>query len=126
MISYISTPKAPTPAGHYSQATLCNGVVYVSGQLPVDPTSGSKVFGSIEEQADQALRNLVAVLEEAGSDLDHVLKVTIYLADMALWDRVNAVYARFFGESRPARSVVPTKELHHGLLIEIDATAVVA
>jgi 2-iminobutanoate/2-iminopropanoate deaminase len=126
MISYISTPRAPTPAGHYSQATVHNGVVYVSGQLPINPSTGAKVLGTIEEQTEQVLNNLVAILDEAGSDPDHVLKVTVYVADIGLWDRVNAVYARFFGETRPARAVVPTKELHHGLLIEIDAVAAVA
>jgi 2-iminobutanoate/2-iminopropanoate deaminase len=123
MITYVSTPRAPAPAGHYSQATIYNGIVYVSGQLPIDPATGAKNLGSIEEQTEQVLQNLVAVLEEAGSDLDQVLKVTVYLADLGLWDRVNAVYARFFGDGRPARSVVPTQPLHHGFLIEIDAVA---
>jgi 2-iminobutanoate/2-iminopropanoate deaminase len=126
MITFVSTPRAPMPAGHYAQATVHNGLVYVSGQLPIDPTTGAKNLGSIEEQTEQALRNLTAILDEAGSDLEHVLKVTVYVADAGLWDRVNAVYARYFGEHVPARSVVPVKELHHGFLIEIDAIAAVA
>jgi 2-iminobutanoate/2-iminopropanoate deaminase len=122
----ITTANAPRPAGHYSQAVVHNGVVYVAGQLPVDPATGARKLGSIEEQTEQALRNVAAILEAAGSSVGRVLKVTVYIADIALWDRVNAVYARFFGEHRPARAVVPTSPLHHGFLIEIDATAAVS
>jgi len=125
MIRVVSTLSAPQPAGHYSQATIHNGLVYVAGQLAIEPSSGNKKLGSIEEQTEQTLQNLGAILEAAGSRLDHVLKVTIYIGDMALWSRVNTVYAKFFGDHRPARSVVPTKELHHGFLIEIDAIAAV-
>ena len=122
----ISTPNAPQPAGHYAQAIVHNGIVYVSGQLAIDPATGEKHLGSIEEQTEQALRNVAAILEAAGSDLAHVLKTTVYIADMSLWGRVNTVYARHFGEHRPARAVVPTKELHYGFLIEIEAVAAVA
>ena len=122
----ISTPNAPQPAGHYAQAIVHNGIVYVSGQLAIDPATGEKRLGSIEEQTEQALRNVAAILEAAGSDLAHVLKTTVYVADMSLWPRVNTVYARHFGEHRPARAVVPTKELHYGFLIEIEAVAAVA
>jgi 2-iminobutanoate/2-iminopropanoate deaminase len=123
----ISTPHAPQPAGHYAQAIVHDGLVYVSGQLPVDPVSGEKRIGSIEEQAEQALNNVAAILEAAGSDLGHVLKTTVYVSDISLWDRVNAVYAGFFeqyaGQHRPARAVVPTRELHYGFQIEIEALA---
>jgi 2-iminobutanoate/2-iminopropanoate deaminase len=125
MITAVFTPKAPAPAGHYSQATVHDGTVYVSGQLPIDPATGAKKLGRIEEQAEQALRNLAAILEAAGSDLAHVLKVTVYLADIGQWEAVNAVYARFFGDHKPARAVVPTGVLHHGFLIEIEAVAAV-
>lgn len=121
----ISTPNAPQPAGHYAQALEHDGLVYVSGQLPVAAASGEKRVGSIEQQTEQALRNVQAIVEAAGSDLNRVLKVTVYVSDIALWDRVNAVYARFFGDHRPARAVVPTRELHFGFQIEIDAVAVV-
>ncbi len=121
----ISTQNAPRPAGHYSQAIAHNGVVYVSGQLPIDPRTGDKRVGTIEEQAEQALRNVAAVLTAAGSRLDQVLKVTVYISDIALWDRVNRVYAAFFGEHRPARAVVPTRELHFGFQIEIEAIAAI-
>ena len=117
----ISTPNAPKPAGHYSQAIVHNNLVYVSGQLPIDPESGEKRIGSIEEQTEQALKNLSEILLAAGSNLNQVLKTTVYISDIELWDRVNAVYARFFGEHRPARAVVPTRNLHFGFQIEIEA-----
>ena len=108
----ISTQNAPLPAGHYSQAIVHGHLVFVSGQLPVDPQTGEKRLGSIEEQTEQALKNLSAILEAAGSGINQVLKTTVYVSDIALWDRVNAVYSKFFHEHRPARAVVPTKELH--------------
>jgi 2-iminobutanoate/2-iminopropanoate deaminase len=119
----VDTTNAPRPAGHYSQAITHQGLVYVSGQLPIDPATGERRVGSIEEQAQQALENLKAVLEAAGSDLAHVLKTTVYVSDIQLWDRVNAVYGRAFGAHKPARAVVPTRELHFGFQIEIDAVA---
>ena len=122
----VITEDAPAPAGHYEQARVHDGIVYVSGQLPVDPVSGDQKDDSIEEQTRQTLENVEAVLRAAGSDLDHVLKTTVYVSDIALWDRVNDVYASFFGEHRPARAVVPTRELHHGFQVEIEAVAVLA
>ena len=119
----ISTPNAPKPAGHYSQAIVHNNLVYASGQLPIDPESGEKRIGSIEEQTEQALRNLSEILKAAGSNLNQVIKTTVYISDIELWGRVNAVYARFFGEHRPARAVVPTRNLHFGFQIEIEAIA---
>jgi len=121
----ILTQDAPRPGGHYAQAIVHDNLVYVSGQLPIDPQTGEKRVGSIEEQTEQALKNLAAILRAAGSDVDRVLKTTLYVSDIALWDRVNAVYARFFGQHRPARAVVPTKELHFGFQIEIEAVAAV-
>jgi 2-iminobutanoate/2-iminopropanoate deaminase len=122
----ISTPDAPEPAGHYSQAIVHGGIIYVSGQLPIDPQTGEKRASSIEEQTEQALRNLAAILGAAGSGPDQVVKTTVYISDIALWGRVNGVYSRFFGEHRPARAVVPTRELHFGFQIEIEAIAVVS
>jgi 2-iminobutanoate/2-iminopropanoate deaminase len=122
----ISTPNAPQPGGHYSQAIVHDNVVYVSGQLPIDPQSGQRGGVSIEEQTEQALKNLSAILQAAGSDVDQVVKTTVYVSDIALWDRVNAVYATFFGDHRPARAVVPTRELHFGCQVEIEAIAVVS
>ncbi len=121
----VSTPDAPQAAGHYSQAIVHENIVYVSGQLPIDPHTGEKHTGSIEEQARQALNNVAAILRAAGSDLTHVLKTTVYISDIALWGRVNTVYAEFFGEHRPARAIVPTRELHYGFQIEIEAIAAI-
>jgi 2-iminobutanoate/2-iminopropanoate deaminase len=101
-----------------------DGLVYVAGQLPIAP-DGERCTGDIEEQADQVLRNLSAILEAAGSGLDRVIKTTVYVSDISLWGRVNDVYSRHFGDHRPARAVVPTRELHHGFLVEIEAVAAV-
>ncbi|WP_345249177.1 Rid family detoxifying hydrolase [Nibrella saemangeumensis] len=124
MINQIETPNAPLPAGHYAQATVWNDLIFVSGQLPINPVTKEKMTGPIEEQTRQVLENVKAIVEAAGSDLSHVLKTTVYIADISLWDQVNATYAGFFGDHRPARAVVPTKELHFGFLIEIEAVAV--
>jgi 2-iminobutanoate/2-iminopropanoate deaminase len=125
LIEPIFTPNAPQPAGHYAQAVVHNGLIYISGQLPFDPSSGEKITGPIQDQAEQALKNLRAILAAAGSDLQHVLKVTVYIADINDWPQVNEVYARFFGSHRPARSVVPAGKLHYDFLIELDAIAAV-
>ena len=121
----IFSINAPSPAGHYSQAIEHMGLIYVSGQLPVNPESKEKHVGSIEEQTEQVLANLEAILKNGKSDKGQVVKVTVYISDIALWDRVNSVYARFFGDHRPARAVVPTRELHFGFQIEVDAIAAV-
>jgi len=122
----ISTQNAPKPSGHYSQAIVHNNIVYVSGQLPIDPKTGEKRIGSIEEQTEQTLKNLSEILKAAGCNINQVIKTTVYISDIELWDRVNAVYSRFFGEHRPARAVVPTRNLHFGFQIEIEAIAVVS
>jgi len=125
-IEKVLTQNAPQPAGHYSQAVVHEGIVYVAGQLPIDPQTGEKRVGSIEEQTEQALKNLFEILKAAGSDVDHVLKTTVYISDIELWGRVNVVYARLFGDHRPARAVVPTRNLHFGFQVEIEATAALA
>lgn len=122
-IRKILTTDAPAPGGHYSQAIVHNGLVFVSGQLSIDPQTGEKKLGSIEEQTEQTLRNVAAILKAANSDVGRVLKMTVYVADIELWSAVNTVYARFMGEHRPARAVVPTGKLHYGFLIEIEAIA---
>jgi 2-iminobutanoate/2-iminopropanoate deaminase len=122
-IKRISTPDAPKPAGHYSQATVYNGLVFVAGQLSIDPATGAHKTGTIEEQTELALNNVHAILKAAGSDWSRVLKMTVYVADINLWDAVNKVYGQMLGEHRPARAVIPTGALHHGFLIEIDAVA---
>ena len=122
-MKFIETPNAPSPAGHYSQAVEFNDLIFVSGQLPVNPETNEKVSGTIDDQAHQALKNVKAILEAAGSNLQNVIKVTVYISDIALWDKVNKIYAAYFGDHKPARAIVPTRELHHGFKIEIEVVA---
>ena len=119
----IDTRDAPTAAGHYSQAIVHNGVVYVAGQLPIDPKDKNRPVGSIEEQTERTLRNVEAILVAAGSGLDRVLQMTIYISDIELWGGVNTAYARVMGSHKPARAVVPVNDLHYGYQIEIQAIA---
>ncbi len=119
----ISTDNALKPAGHYSQAVVHNDLVYISGQLAIDPESGEKVFGTVSEQVEVILNNIGLILDEAGSSKDKILKVTVYIPDVKLWDQVNETYAKFFEDHKPARVIVPTRELHFGLSVEIDAIA---
>ncbi|MDQ6829289.1 MAG: Rid family detoxifying hydrolase [Gemmatimonadota bacterium] len=122
-MQFVGTTNAPTPAGHYSQATVHNGFVFVAGQLAIDPARPDFVAPTIEEQTERTLANVAAILDAAGSGLDRVLQMTIYISDIALWGQVNATYARVMGTHKPARAIVPTKDLHHGFLIEIQAVA---
>ena len=119
----IRTEAAPIPAGHYSQAVVHGGVAYVAGLLPIEAVSNRKVFGEIEEEAAQVFRNLDAILTAAGSSRDRVLRCTVYISDLELWGRFNSAYAAFFGEHRPARTVVPVPGLHYGFKVELDAIA---
>lgn len=122
-MEFIKTSKAPAPAGHYSQAVIYNDLVFVSGQLPINPESKEKITGSVEKQAHQALKNVKAILNESGSSLQNILKTTVYISDISLWGPVNKIYAEYFGDHKPARAIVPTRELHHGFKIEIEAVA---
>jgi 2-iminobutanoate/2-iminopropanoate deaminase len=124
-VRYIHTPAAPEPAGHYSQATVHNGVVYVAGMLPLDPVTRAVVAGGMEEQLERTLENIRLVLEAAGSDFAHALRLTVYIPDISLWGAVNATYARVMGDAKPARAVIPTRELKPGVLVEIDCLAAV-
>jgi len=119
----IETDDAPSPGGHYAQGVSHGGFLFVSGQLPIDAKSGEKKTGAIEEQTRQVLDNVLAVVVAAGGDKSHIVKTTVYVSDIELWERVNAVYAEFFGLYRPARAMVPVPELHHGFQIEIEAVA---
>lgn len=124
-MTFIQTPNAPAPGGHYSQAVEHNGLVYLSGILPITPL-GEKLTGkSMREQTEQVLVNLDAILEAAGSSRQNVLKTTVFVSDINTWGEVNQVYAQFFGDHRPARSVVPCATLHYGFGIELEAVAVV-
>jgi 2-iminobutanoate/2-iminopropanoate deaminase len=123
-VQSISTAGAPQPAGHYSQAVVHGGLIYVAGQLPLEPATGAVVGpGDAEAQTEQVLRNVEAVLREAGSDLNHLLSVTVFVSGRELWAPVNAAYARMLGSHRPARAIVPVGELKPGCLIEIQAIA---
>lgn len=115
----------PEPKGHYSPGVVHNGVVYVSGQIPVDPFTGRVETGPISAQTELAMANVERVLNAAGSSLGQLLSVTIYVSDMDLWDEVNAVYKRIMGDHKPSRAIVPVKELHYGCAIEIQAIAAV-
>jgi len=121
----IHTDNAPAAIGHYSQATVSNGVVYVAGQLPIDPASGAVVEGEIEAQTAQALANVEAILTEAGSSLSQILRATVYITDLSLFARLNATYAAKLGDHKPARAVVPVSELPKGAMIEISAIAAI-
>lgn len=109
--------------GHYSPGVLVGNILYISGQLPMDPTTGQLVAGGIEAQTKAALRNVERVLHTAGLAKTDVAMCRVYIPDMAHWDTVNDIYAAFFGEHKPARVIVPTRELHHGALVEIEAVA---
>ncbi len=119
----IQPENQPKPKGHYSPGIEHHGIVYVSGQLPMTFDTREPFTGDIGEQTELALRNVEAVLREAGSDLSRVMQMTIYVSDIELWDRVNETYARVMGDHRPARAIVPVKELHFGTKIEIQAIA---
>jgi 2-iminobutanoate/2-iminopropanoate deaminase len=120
----ILTPGAPTPVGPYTQAIVHDGLVFASGQIPLDPQTGALVAGEIEAQAERVLENLRAVLEAAGSGLGQVLRTTVYLTDLALFARMNRVYARYFdAPPPPARATVQVAALPLGAQIEIDAVA---
>src|SRR5215472_13398762 len=119
----ILTEGAPNPVGHYSQAIVHNGLVFVSGQIAIDPATGEKNLGSVESQTELILKNIGNILRAAGSDLNLLIKTTAYIEDMELWGAVNGVYAKVLGDHRPARAIIPSKGLHHRFLIEIDAIA---
>ena len=119
----ISTQKAPSAIGPYSQAIKVGNLVYTSGQIPIDPATGMIVEGGIQAQARQSLLNVKAILEEAGLTMGHVVKTTVFMADMNDFADMNAVYAEFFAEPFPARSAVAVKTLPKGALEEIEVVA---
>ena len=121
----ISTTKAPAAIGPYSQAIRVGNLVYTSGQIPIDPATGTFVEGGIEEQTRQSLTNVKAILEEAGVNMSHVVKTTVFMADMSDFADMNAVYAEFFSEPYPSRSAVAVKTLPKGALVEIEVVAAV-
>jgi 2-iminobutanoate/2-iminopropanoate deaminase len=119
----ISTKKAPAAIGPYSQAIQVGNLVYTSGQIPIDPSTGAFVEGGIKEQTRQSLTNVKSILEEAGLSMSNVVKTTVFMADMNDFANMNAVYAEFFAEPYPARSAVAVKTLPKGALVEIEVVA---
>ena len=110
--------------GHYSPGVISNGMLYISGQLPVDHAAGLPASGDISKQTADALHNVELVLHSAGLTKENVVMCRVYIPDVACWDTVNEVYAEFFGAHKPARVVVPSRPLHNGALVEIEAVAV--
>ncbi|MBO7368145.1 MAG: RidA family protein [Paludibacteraceae bacterium] len=125
MMETISTKNAPAAIGPYSQAIKVGNLIYTSGQIPIDPATGTLVAGGIKEQTRQSLLNVQAILKEAGISMSSVVKTTVFMADMSDFADMNAVYAEFFTESYPARSAVALKALPKGALVEIEVVAAV-
>jgi 2-iminobutanoate/2-iminopropanoate deaminase len=121
----ITTTRAPVARGHYSQAMVHAGLVYVAGQLPIVPERPEERLEGFQAQASRVLDNVAAILESAGSGMDRVLKATVYITDVAHWPAFNALYAERFGAHKPARTVVPVAGLHYGYLVEMDVIAAV-
>jgi len=122
----ISTDKAPSAIGPYSQGIATNGFVFTAGQIPLDPVAGKLVEGGIVEQTDRVMQNLEEVLRAAGATWNDVVKTTVYLHDLSHFPTVNEVYGKWLGDARPARSTVQVTALPRGALVEIDAIAVVS
>ncbi len=125
MKNVIYTQNAPSPIGPYSQAIEQNGMLFISGQVPVDPATGNVVSGGVAQQTDQVLKNIQAIVTAAsyGSDLSKILKCTIYLSDMSYFADMNQVYAGYFPSDPPARAAFAVKELPLGVMVEIEAVA---
>lgn len=117
----INTASAPAAIGPYSQAIKCAGLVFLSGQIPLDPTTMEVVEGGIEAQTHQVFKNLIAVCEAAGGSLAHAAKLTIYLTDLGDFAKVNAIMAEYFSEPYPARATIQVSALPKGVAVEIDA-----
>jgi 2-iminobutanoate/2-iminopropanoate deaminase len=126
MREIISTEHAPKAIGPYSQAVVSNGIAYLSGQIPNDPATGQLVEGDIAAQTERVLQNLKAVLEACGASIESVLKVSVFLKDMADFPKMNEVYARYFTLNPPARSTVQAARLPRDVSVEIDAIAAVS
>ena len=127
MREIVETERAPKAVGPYSQAVICGGFVWASGQIGTDPVTGTLVEGEIEDETRQVLTNLAAVLEAAGSGMEHVVRATVYLTDLGHFDRVNKVYAAAFpAAAPPARVCIQVSRLPRGARVEIDAVALAA
>lgn len=122
-MDYVATNDAPKAIGPYSQAVKANGLVFTSGQIALDPATGNLVDGSFDDQVHRVFRNLEAVLREAGSSFDRVLKATVYVTDLANFQALNAIYGQYFGDHKPARTTIEASALPKGGLVEIDLVA---
>jgi 2-iminobutanoate/2-iminopropanoate deaminase len=122
-MKYVHTPDAPEPAGHYSQAVVHDGRVYVAGQLPIDPTDPRGDPGDVEAQTRLVFQNMAAILEKADSGLDRILQLNVFVSELDSWGTVNKVIAEVLGEHKPARAVVPVQPLKRGLALEVTAIA---
>ncbi len=123
MKTIINSPKAPAPIGPYSQAVLSNGVLYVSGQIPIDQATGQLVSTSIEDETRQVMKNLSYILEAAGASFANVLKCSIFIKDMGQFAQINAVYGEYFPENPPARETVEVSRLPKDVSVEISCIA---
>ena len=123
-MEFISSDRGPELGGHYSQAVVANGIVFVAGQLPLIGDRNGAVPVGIEAQTRQALRNVAHILKAAGSGLHKLVSVTVYVTDIADWPAVNQVYAEMLGDHRPVRTVAVSPQLHFGCLVEVQATAI--
>ena len=119
----IETTKAPKPVGPYSQGVAAGGLLFASGQIPLDPETNQMVDGDIEAQTEQVMKNLLAVLKEAKMGVENVVKTTVYLSDLADFARMNSVYEKFLGKEPPARSTIQAAALPRGAKVEIDLIA---
>ncbi len=123
-VEIVTSEQAPKPIGPYSQAIKTNGLIFTSGQIAIDAKSNELISGNVHAQAKKVFENLSAVLQAAGSSLDHVVKTTIFLKDLTDFADVNAVYSQYFGKALPARSTVEVSRLPKDVLIEVDCIAV--
>lgn len=121
----VHTEKAPAAIGPYSQGVIANGLLFTAGQIALDPATGQVVAGGVTEQTERVLQNLVAIFDSAGTSWKNVVKTTVFLQDMRDFPTVNEVYTRMIGEARPARSTVAVAGLPRGVLVEIEAIAIV-
>ena len=123
MKKVINTLNAPTPVGPYSQAISFNNILFISGQIPINPDSGDIVIKSFSEQCHRVILNLKIILEEGGSSLDHVLKTSIFLKNLNQFDELNEIYSQYFKKSKPARTCIEVSNLPKGVDLEMDAIA---
>ena len=122
-MDYVATADAPKAIGPYSQAVKANGLIFTSGQICLDPATGELVSGTFEDQVHRVFKNLEAVLREAGSSFDRVLKATVYVTDLANFQSLNTIYAQYFGDHKPARTTIQAAALPKGSTVEIDLIA---